>query len=158
MATNYIAPGMTAVTPYLFVEGAEKAIAYYGEVLGAKLRYKIPGEGGKVMHAEIEIDKAVIMMGEPNGSYGGVSPRKLKGRAAGLYVYVKDVDATLKKAEQSGSTIAMPAATMFYGDRVGGFIDPFGHFWTVGTHVEDVAPDEMDRRAKEWAKQASTQS
>ena len=155
MATNYIAPGMTAVTPYLFVDGAKSAIEYYKDVLGAKPRYVIRGEGDKVMHAEIEIDGAVIMMGEPNGSYGGVSPKELKGRAAGLYVYVRDVDATLKKAEMTGGTISMPASTMFYGDRVGAFTDPYGHFWTVGTHVEDVPAEEMDRRAKEWAKSAS---
>ena len=148
MATNFVGPGMTAVTPYLYIDGAAQAIEFYKTVFGAEERLCMPGKDGAVMHAELVINGAVLMLGEANPAMDAKSPKALGGATGGLFVYVRDVDATVKKAVGAGARQRGETQDMFWGDRVGRIIDPWGHDWTVATHVEDVPPDEMERRAK----------
>ncbi len=153
MADSYINEGMTAVTPYLFVEKAAEAIDFYVENFGAEEVTRMSGPGGVVMHAEIAIGGARIMLGDANPDWGTASPKDLDGRASSTFIYVPDVDAVMKKAEGNGATIVEGPEDMFWGDRHGRIIDPFGHMWGIATHVEDVSPEEMRRRTEAFIKE-----
>ena len=155
MATNFINEGMTAVTPYLYIEDAAQAIDFYTKVLDAQERMRMPGPDGKVMHAELMINGGLVMLGEANPSMDMKSPKALGGASGGLFVYVRDVDATVKAARAAGAKTVGEVESMFWGDRTGRIVDPWGHHWTIATHVEDVPPDEMQRRAKEWTEKTS---
>jgi PhnB protein len=136
------------VTPFLVVDGAAKALEFYAEVFGATERMRIPGPGGTIAHAEIEIGDSVVMVEDASPFMGTKAPPTggLEGSPAGLFIYVEDVDAVMELAVKLGAKLERPAADQFYGDRDGHIVDPFGHHWTVATHVEDVPPDEMTRR------------
>jgi PhnB protein len=136
------------VTPALVVDGAVKALEFYAEVFGATERSRIPGPGGTIAHAEIEIGDSVVMVEDASPFMGTKAPPPdgLDGSPCTLFIYVEDVDAVMERAVKLGATLKRPAADQFYGDRDGHIVDPFGHSWTVATHVEDVAPDEMMRR------------
>ena len=139
------------VTPALIVNGGAKAIEFYTEVFGAAERMRFPGPDGTVAHAEIVIGDSVIII-EDASPYRGTKappPDGLDGSPAFLYIYVEDVDAVIERAVRLGATLKRPAQDQFYGERDGFIIDPFGHGWTIGSHVEDVAPDEMVRRVSE---------
>jgi PhnB protein len=139
------------VTPCLVVRGAAKAIEFYAEVFGATERMRVPGPGGTIAHAEIEIGDSVVMVEDASPFMGTKAPPAggLEGSPTAMFIYVEDVDAVMAQAEKLGATIERPASDMFYGDRDGHIVDPFGHRWTVATHVEDVPPDEMMRRMNE---------
>jgi PhnB protein len=144
------------VTPALVVDGATRALEFYAEVFGAAERMRVPGPGGAIAHAEIEIGDSVVMVEDASPFMGTKAPPTggLDGSPTALFIYVEDVDATMERAEKLGATIERPASDQFYGDRDGHIVDPFGHRWTVATHVEDVEPDEMIRRMNELMEQA----
>jgi PhnB protein len=148
---NPIPDSYRRVTPCLTVHGAGKALEFYAAVFGATERMRAPGPGGTILHAEIEIGDSVVMVEDENPQRGTKAPPPggLAGFPAYLFIYVEDVDAVIARAAELGATVQRPAETQFYGDRDGYIIDPFGHGWAVASHVEDVTPDEMTRRAAE---------
>jgi PhnB protein len=138
------------VSPYLIVDGAAAAIEFYATVLGARERGgRFVGPDGKIGHVELTIGDSVIMLADEHREMGALSPKTIGGSPITLTVYVEDVDATFARATAAGATTLQAVEDKFYGDRAGQFVDPFGHRWNVQTHVEDVPPDEMQRRAKQ---------
>jgi PhnB protein len=144
--------GYHAVTPYLIVDGAAKALDFYKQVFGAKERMRMPSSGGKVGHAEINIGDSVIMLADEHPEMGARGPKTFGGSPTSIVLYVENVDATVKAAVGAGAKILRPIEDKFYGDRSGTIEDPFGHNWHVSTHVEDVSPEELQRRAAAMAK------
>ena len=140
--------GCHTVTPYLTVRGADRAIEFYKKAFGAKELMRMPGLGGKsIMHAEIKIGDSRIFLSDEFPEMGSRSPQSLGGTANSLHLYVEDVDAAFKKAIAAGAKVQMPVADMFWGDRYGKLIDPFGHEWGLATHKEDLTPREIRKRA-----------
>jgi PhnB protein len=146
-AVKPIPDGYPQVIPYLTVDGASRAIEFYSKVFGAKERVRMPGPDGRVGHAEIEIGDSVVMLADAFPEMGGRTPQDLGGTPVTFMVYVQDVDAVFERALSAGASEERKVEDQFYGDRAGQFADPFGHKWFVATHVEDVPPDEMARRA-----------
>lgn len=144
---NPIPEGYHSVTPYLSIKGAAKAIDYYKEVFGATELFRMAGPDGKIGHAEIKIGNSPIMLADEFPEMEFVSPQTLGGSPVGLMIYVDDVDTMFKQAIKAGGKEIKPLQDQFYGDRSGTLKDPFGHVWTVATHIEDVAPEELKRRA-----------
>jgi len=142
-----IPEGYHAVTPYLIVKGAANAIAFYEEAFGAKELYRLAEPDGRVAHAELQIGDSRVMLADENPAMGARSPQSIGGTPVTLSLYVEDVDATVARAVKAGARLIRPVANQFYGDRTGGVTDPYGHSWFVMTHVEDVSPDEISRRA-----------
>jgi PhnB protein len=140
-----IPDGYPEVIPYLSVEGANAAIDFYANVFGAKERVRMPGPDGKIGHAELDIGNSVIMLADavPEGH----TPKSLGGTPVTVMIYVDDVDAVFDRALKAGAVEERKVENQFYGDRAGQFADPFGHKWFVATHVEDVPPEEMAKRA-----------
>jgi PhnB protein len=135
------------VTPYLIVDGASAAIDFYSSVLGAVERMRLAGPDGKVGHAELGIGDSVIMLADEHLDMDVRGPRTVGGTPVTLHVYVENADDAFERALQAGAKSLRPVEDKFYGDRSGQFEDPFGHRWDVATHVEDVAPEEMSKRA-----------
>ena len=146
---NPIPEGYPRVTPYLHVSGAEAAIEFYKRVLGAEERMRMPAPEGKIGHAELTIGDAVIMLADEFPEMNVRGPKSVGGTPVTLHVYVDDVDATFEAALDAGATSIRPVENQFYGDRTEQFEDPFGHHWSVATHVEDVPPEEMEKRMTE---------
>ena len=144
-----IPDGYPQVIPSLAVDGAAAAIDFYCEVFGATVRMRMDGPDGRVGHAELQLGDSVLMLADEYPEVGNLGPRSFGGTPVTLSVYVEDVDATFAAAVAAGATELRPVANQFYGDRVGQLEDPFGHRWSVGTHVEDVSEEEMARRAEE---------
>lgn len=142
--------GYPRVTPYLCVDGGGAAIEFYTQVLGATERMRMPGPGGTIGHAELQIGDSVIMLSDEMPEMGVVGPGRIGGTPVTLHVYVEDVDATFQRALDAGATELRAVEDQFYGDRSGQFLDPFGHRWNIATHVEDLPPEEMQRRAAEF--------
>jgi PhnB protein len=142
-----IPDGYPRVTPYLCVDGAEAAIQFYGDVLGATERMRMPAPGGKVGHAELVIGDSMVMLSDEFPEMGQVSPKTVGGSPVVVSVYVDDVDAAFARAQEAGAKVVRPPEDQFYGDRAASFEDPFGHRWSIATHIEDVPPDEMMKRA-----------
>ena len=147
-AVKAIPDGYPQVTPYLCVDGAAAAIDFYGRVLGATERMRMGGPDGKVGHAELQIGSGLVMLADEFPGMGQRSPRFLGGSPVTVSVYVEDVDAVFAKALDAGAKEVRAVETQFYGDRAGQFEDPWGHLWSIATHVEDVPPEEMARRAE----------
>ena len=139
------------VTPYLYVDGAGAAIEFYEKVLGANQRGRLDGPDGKVRHAELEIGDSVVMLADENPDMGIRGPKSIGGSPFTLHVYVDDADAVYDAALEAGATSIRGVENQFYGDRSGQFEDPFGHRWSVATHVEDISPEEMAKRAEQMA-------
>ena len=135
------------VSAYLYVDGASEAIAFYEKVLGAKERMRMGGPDGKVGHAELQVGDSVIMLSDESPEMNAHGPRSIGGTPVTIMVYVEDVDAAFERAISEGATSLRPVQDQFYGDRSGQFEDPFGHRWSVASHVEDVTPEEMMKRA-----------
>jgi PhnB protein len=148
MATQPIPEGYHAVTPYLAVEDATEAIEYYTKAFGAKERVRMETPDGKVGHAELEIGDSLVMLSDPFPQASTKPPNELGGTSVSVFMYVEDVDAVVKQAVDAGATVTMEVADQFWGDRFGSVKDPFGHLWSIATHVEDVPPEEMAERAK----------
>jgi PhnB protein len=137
------------VTPYLSIDGAAKAIDFYKDILGAEERVRMDGPDGKVGHAELGIGQSVVMLADSFPDMGAPTPSALGGSPVTLMVYVEDVDDVFARAIQAGAKEIAPVQDQFYGDRSGQFEDPFGHRWNVASHVEDVSPEDMEKRAAE---------
>ena len=135
------------VSPYLCVDGAADAIAFYSTVFGARERMRIPAPGGKVGHAEIQIGDSLVMLSDEYAEMDVRGPKSIGGTPVTLSVYVEDVDQVFARALAAGATSLRSVQDQFYGDRSGQFVDPFGHRWNVATHIEDVSPEEMAKRA-----------
>jgi PhnB protein len=150
-----IPDGYHNVTPYLFVRGAASAIDFYKTAFGATETVRMPGPDGRIMHAEVKIGDSIVMLADENPSTGVMSPQTIGGYSVGLHVYVENVDAVVQKAVENGAKTLRPIKDQFYGDRSGSLLDPFGHMWSVATHVEDVSPDEMRKRMKAAMSQAA---
>jgi PhnB protein len=146
-----IPKGYSVLTTHLSIKGASQAIDFYAKAFGAKTRMRMDGPGGTIGHAELLIGTSVFMLADEFPGSGALSPATLNGTTASFYLYVKDVDAAYARALAAGATQLMPPMDMFYGDRIGSLKDPFGHVWSLATHIEDVSPKEMTKRAKEWA-------
>lgn len=143
---SYIPAGYHAVTAYLVVKGAAKAIDYYTKVFGAKelMRFE---DKGRIGHAELQIDDSHIMLADEFPEMNIRGPESFGGSPVGILLYVKDVDTVFKHAIEAGGKVDREVKDQFYGDRSGNLIDPFGHKWTIATHIEDVSGEEMERRA-----------
>jgi len=133
------------VSPYLVVDGAAKAIDFYKPAFDATELFRMPMPDGSVAHAEIKIGNSPVMMADASEEFKG--PRAFGGTPVSLMIYVEDVDRVFRQALAQGATQLRPVVDQFYGDRSGTLVDPFGHVWTVATHIEDVSPEEMRRRA-----------
>ncbi|MFC0503560.1 VOC family protein [Micromonospora costi] len=146
--TNPIPDTYRRVTPCLVVDGAAKALEFYADVFGAVERMRFPGPDGSIVHAEIQIGDAVVIVEDQDPQRGTTAPPPggLPGTPVFQFVYVEDVDAVVARAVQLGATMRRAPEDQFYGDRDAFVVDPFGHGWTVATHVEDVSPEEMSRR------------
>lgn len=138
-----IPPGMTSITPHLVCRGAAEAIDFYTKAFGAVEQARLPGADGRLMHALLIIGNAALMLVDEYPEQGAVSPLTLKGSPVTIHLYVDDVDATVAQAVAAGAQVIMPVADMFWGDRYGVLKDPFGHQWSVATHVRDVSPEEI---------------
>lgn len=147
-----IPDGYHSITPQLTCRDAGRAIDFYKKVFGAKEIMRMPGPDGRVMHAELQIGNSRFMIGDEFPGMS-VAPAPSSLHSFSLFVYTEDVDALFNGAVQAGAKADMPPSDMFWGDRYGKFTDPFGHQWGIATHMEDVAPEEMQRRSEEWNKQ-----
>jgi PhnB protein len=134
------------VTPYLYVDGAKAAIDFYTSVLDAQERMSMPGPDGKIGHAELNIGDSVIMLADEFPDMGARGPKSVGGSPVAIHVYVENVDDTFERAVKAGSRVLRPVEDKFYGDRGGEFEDPFGHRWSVASHIEDLSPEEMEKR------------
>jgi PhnB protein len=148
-----IPDGYPRVTPYLVVDGASAAIDFYREVLGATERMRMPAPDDKVGHAELEIGDSLLMLADEYPDMEALAPKTVGGTPVTLHVYVEDADAVFDRVVEAGAKSLRPVEDKFYGDRSGEFEDPFGHRWSVATHVEDVPPDEMEKRMAEAGQQ-----
>ena len=142
-----IPDGYPRVSPYLCVSGGSAALDFYKSVFGATERMRMPAPDGRIGHAELQLGDSVIMLADEYPEMGVRSPRSIGGTPVTISVYVEDVDAVFNRAVAAGAKTLRAVEDQFYGDRSGQFEDPFGHRWSVATHVEDVSPTEMKRRA-----------
>jgi PhnB protein len=140
-----IPEGYHSLTPYLIIDGAAAAMEYYKKAFGATELFRME-HGGKIGHAEMKIGDSPFMLSDGNPAEGHRDPKSLGGSAVGLMIYVDDVDKIFKQAIDAGGHEDRPLKDQFYGDRSGTLTDPYGHVWTVATHKEDVAPEEMEKR------------
>ena len=151
MAVSPIPEGYPRVSPYLCCGGAADAIEFYKDVFAATERMRMPGDAtDNVGHAEIEIGDSIVMLADEFPDHGFRSPKTIGGSPVHVMVYVDDVDAVFARALELGATETRPVEDQFYGDRLGQFEDPWGHRWSVATHVEDVSEEEMAKRAAEY--------
>jgi PhnB protein len=153
MAVKSTPDGYHSVTPYLIVRGGAKAIDFYTKAFGAQELFRMEAPGGTLGHAEIQIGDSRVMLADEHPEMGAKSPEAIGGSPVHLMIYVDDCDAVFNRAIAEGATEMRPLRDEFYGDRTGNLIDPFGHCWTISTHTEDVSPEELERRAAEYAKQ-----
>jgi len=145
--TNYIPAGFHTLTPYLIVSDAGRAIEFYKQAFGATELVRMPGPGGRIMHAELQVGDSRFMLADEHPEMDARGPQSIGGTPVGLAVYFPDVDAVTERAVSAGAKLLRPVQDQFYGDRAGTILDPFGHKWTIGTHKEDVSPEEIKKRA-----------
>ena len=148
MATKPIPEGYHTITPYLAVDDASEAIEFCKRAFSAKEQGRMEGPDGKIAHAEIEIGDSKVMLSDPFPQFSTRPPKELGGTSVSVFMYVEDVDALVKQAVDAGATVEMEVEDQFWGDRFGTVTDPYGHMWSIATHVEDVPPEEMAERAK----------
>jgi PhnB protein len=150
-AIKPIPDGMHSVTPHLTCAGAADAIEFYKKAFGAVELSRLPGPQGKLMHAMIRIGDSAVMLVDESPECGMLSPKSLKGSAVTIHLYVENADATVESAVNAGAKITMPVQDMFWGDRYGALEDPFGHRWSVGTHIRDVSMEDMQKAMQKMA-------
>jgi len=148
---NPIPAGMHSVTPHIVCAGAAQAIEFYKKAFGATEEARLPGPDGKLMHAMIRINGSAVMLVDENPEWGMLGPKSLKGTPVTIHLYVEDADAFVARADKAGAKVTMPVAEMFWGDRYGKIEDPFGHHWSVGTHVRDVSMEEAQQAMRKMA-------
>ena len=149
MSVSHIPEGYHSVTPYLIVDGAAEAIRFYGEAFGATEVLRMPMGDDKLAHAEIKIGDSHVMLADEFPDMGFLGPLKRGGATASLMIYVEEVDSAFARALEAGAKEERAPADQFWGDRMGTLVDPFGHRWTLATHIEDVSEEEMGRRSAE---------
>ena len=142
-SAKWIPEGMHSVTPHLVCAGAAQAIDFYKKAFNAVETARLPGANSKLMHASVRIGDSAVMLVDEAPEWGALGPKALKGSPVTLHLYVEDVDAFVARAVAAGAKVTMPVAEMFWGDRYGQIEDPFGHRWSVATHLRDVTPSEM---------------
>jgi PhnB protein len=150
---NYLPDGYHSVTPYLCIKGAADAIEFYKNVFGATELLRMPAPDGKIAHAEIKIGNSPIMLSDEYPDYQALSPKTVGGSSTSIMIYVEDADAVVSRAIEAGAKVLAPVSDKFYGDRSGRIEDPYGHIWHISTHIEDVPPEEMQRRAEAFMQQ-----
>ena len=146
MTPNPVKPvpdGMRTITPHLVCDGAAQAIDFYVKAFGAVELSRLPGPGGKLMHAMVRIGDSMLMLVDEFPEMGAKGPKALDGSPVTIHLYVEDVDAAFARAVAAGATVRMPLADMFWGDRYGQVQDPFGHLWSMATHQRDMTPEQM---------------
>ena len=153
MPTKPIPDGYHSVTPYLMIKDAAAAIEFYKKALDATVLFQSPGPDGQIMHAEIKIGDSILMLSDEWPDMNALGPTTRGGTTVGFCIYVEDCDARFEQAVAAGGTVERPVENQFYGDRSGTIVDPFGHKWTISTHVEDVTPEEMQKRMDAWMAQ-----
>jgi PhnB protein len=153
MSANPIPEGYHTLTPYMTVRNAARAIEFYKQAFGAVEKGVMKGPDGKVMHAELRIGDSLFMLGDEFPEWGALSPQSTGGAGTGLHIYTEDVDAAFDRAMKAGGTVEMPVTDMFWGDRYGKLVDPFGHKWSIATHKRDLSMDEMETAQKEFMSQ-----
>lgn len=141
-----IPEGYRSITPYLIVKDGARAIEFYKKVFGAREKMRMNAPGGKIGHAELSIGDSMVMLADENPEHNARSPAAFGGSPVTIHLYVNDVDRVAEAMTKAGAKVLRPVQDMFYGDRAGSFEDPFGHSWHVSTHIEDVTPEEIDRR------------
>ena len=153
-----VPPGYHTVIPSLIVKGADRAIDFYKRAFGAQEIMRMPGPDGKsIMHAELKIGDSHIFLGDESPAMGMRSPQTIGGTATSIILYLENVDTVFNQAVAAGAQVRLPLSDMFWGDRFGRVADPFGHEWGLATHVEDVTPEEMTRRSREFMAQMAKQ-
>lgn len=154
---NPIPSGYRSLTPYLVCSDASRAIDFYKQAFGAQEIARMAGPGGKIGHAELKIGDSMLMLSDEMPGSGNRSPQALGGSPVSIFLYIEDIDSVFNRAVGAGAKADMPPQDMFWGDRFGHLTDPSGHKWALATHIEDVAPEEMQKRAKEaMAKMSQT--
>jgi PhnB protein len=144
-AVKPIPDGMHSITPHLVCAGAADAIAFYKKAFNAVEKARIPGPDGKLIHGSVQIGDSVVMLVDESPEWGMLGPKALKGSPVTIHLYVENADATVAQAVAAGAKVTMPLADMFWGDRYGVLEDPFGHHWSVATHIRDATPEEMQQ-------------
>jgi PhnB protein len=134
------------LTPYIIVKGGDAAIAFYVKVFGAREEFRLAEPSGRIGHAELVIGDGRVMLADEHPSFGALSPPTVGGTPVSLHLYVEDVDATIKRAQDAGAIVLRPAEDQFYGDRAGMIADPFGHRWHLATRKKAVSPEEMQKQ------------
>jgi len=151
-AKSFVPEGYRTVTPHLTIAGAAAAIEFYQQAFGAEEIVRMPGPGGKLMHAEIKIGDSFLMLNDEFPEHqemgGTLGPKAFGGSSVTITLYVPDVDAVMARAAKAGAKVTMPASDQFWGDRYGQLVDPFGHRWAVATHKEELTPEEIGERVQ----------
>ena len=150
--TKPIPDGYNSVTPYLIVEDAKRAIEFYSKAFGAEEKFRLP-MGDRIGHAEIKIGDSFVMLADEFPEMGHLGPNSRGGPTSSIVLYVEDVDSSFKQALEAGANEQRPVQNQFWGDRMGTLTDPFGHQWSLATHVEDISEAEMESRMKEFSSQ-----
>lgn len=145
-AAKPVPDGYHSITPYLICDGAAQAIAFYAKAFGAVEVLRLGSPGGKIGHAEVRIGDSIVMLADEHPEMGALGPRTIGGSPVSVLLYVEDVDAMFTRAIAAGGKEKRPVADQFYGDRAGSLEDPFGHTWHIHTHIEDLTPEEIERR------------
>lgn len=148
-----IPEGYHAITPYLVCRNADRAIEFYKQAFSAAELFRMPGPGGKITHAELKIGDSMLFLCDDFSQAGSMPD----SRGISLFLYVEDADSVFNRAVAAGARVDMPLENMFWGDRYGKLTDPFGHHWAIATHKEDVAPEELQRRAQAYSAKAAGQ-
>jgi PhnB protein len=152
-----IPEGMHSITPHLVCAGADAAIEFYKKAFAAKEAMRLPGPDGKLMHARLEIGDSSVMLVDENPMWNSLGPKTLKGTPVTIHLYVKDADAVAKRAADAGAKVTMPVQEMFWGDRYGVVEDPFGHQWSIATHVKDLTVEQIHAGMEKMVKQMKAQ-
>ncbi len=152
-----IPEGYHSITPYLVVDGATRAIDFYQRAFGAKKIMQMNGPDGKIAHAELKIGDSILMLADEMPGSDVRTPKSLGGSSVGIFLYVENVDKVFSQAQSAGAKVQSPPADMFWGDRYGKLTDPFGHSWSLATHKENVPPDELEKRAREFRSKMAEQ-
>jgi PhnB protein len=150
--------GFHTVTASLTVNDAAAAIDFYKKALAAEELMRMAGPDGKITHAEVKIGDSIVFLNDEIPGWGSKAPQSLGGTSGSIYLYVEDVDKSFEQAVGAGGKPVMPVTDMFWGDRLGSFVDPFGHTWTVSTHTQDMTQEEMAEGAKAWNEQMAKMS
>lgn len=153
MTVKAIPEGYHTLTPYMTVRDAARAIEFYKQAFGATEKGVMKGPDGKVMHAELRIGDSIIMLADEFPQFGSLSPQSIGGSGMGLHIYVENVDSAFDRAIGAGATVEMPVSEMFWGDRYGRLVDPFGHKWSIATHTRDMSMEEIEEAQEEAMKQ-----